>query len=112
MTTYIWQRPDWPHVRWDAAALLSGLADARYRQGRFLGMMLALGLETRRESEAAVTSEDVLSTSAIEGEALPPASVRSSIARRLGLPDGGAAVEPDGPDGLGAPWRGHPMCFH
>ncbi|MBF0306541.1 MAG: Fic family protein, partial [Alphaproteobacteria bacterium] len=35
--------------------------------------------------------EDVLSTSAIEGEALPPASVRSSIARRLGLPDGGLA---------------------
>ncbi|MBF0306540.1 MAG: DUF4172 domain-containing protein, partial [Alphaproteobacteria bacterium] len=28
MTTYIWQRPDWPHFRWEAAALLSGLADA------------------------------------------------------------------------------------
>lgn len=91
MTTYIWQRPNWPRFRWDAAALLPGLAEARYRQGRFLGMMLALGLEARRASEAAVTSEDVLSTSAIEGEVLPPASVRSSIARRLGLPNGGVA---------------------
>lgn len=89
MMRYIWQDPTWPLFRWDANRLLPLLAEARYRQGRFLGVMRDIGMNARLESELAATSEDVIKTSAIEGEALNPASVRSSIARRLGLPDGG-----------------------
>jgi len=84
---YIWQRSAWPNFRWDAQHLLPRITDARFRQGRFLGMMRNIGFDLRLESELAATAEDVIKTSAIEGEVLNPASVRSSIARRLGLPE-------------------------
>lgn len=89
MPTYIWERNDWPHFRWDAASLLEPLGEARHRQGLFLGKMRDIGIDAKLEAELAALSEDVVKTSAIEGEVLNPASVRSSIARRLGIPDAG-----------------------
>lgn len=89
MVRYIWQDPAWPSFRWDANKLLPALTEARFRQGRFLGIIRDLGLNARLQSELDATSEDVVKTSAIEGEVLSPASVRSSIARRLGIPEGG-----------------------
>jgi len=89
MTKYIWQNPDWPAMRWDAERLLPRFTEARFRQGRFLGVMRDIGFDARMESELAATCEDVIKTSAIEGEVLNPASVRSSIARRLGMAEGG-----------------------
>ena len=90
---YLWQRPEWPRFRWSAERLLPAVADARFKQGRFLGTIAAAGLVTRQATELAATTDDAVATSAIEGEMLPPASVRSSIARRLGLPGGGVAPE-------------------
>lgn len=75
--------------RWDAGRLLEPLVEARHRQGLLLGTMRGIGMDARLESELEATSEDVVKTSAIEGEVLNPASVRSSIARRLGIPDAG-----------------------
>jgi Fic family protein len=91
MATYIWECGDWPNLMWDANSLLSPLADARHRQGLFLGKMRDIGIDARLEAELTALSEDVVTTSAIEGEVLNPASVRSSIARRLGIPDAGLA---------------------
>jgi len=71
--------------------LLTGIAEARYKQGRLLGRMHALGLDAQLEAELTAASEDAVKTSAIEGEVLNPASVRSSIARRLGMDLGGVA---------------------
>jgi Fic family protein len=88
---YIWERKDWPRLRWNDERLLPLLAEARFRQGRFLGSMGALGFNLRQQSELEATADDVIKTSAIEGELLDAASVRSSIARRLGLPDAGLA---------------------
>lgn len=82
---FIWQRPAWPQFSWSAAALLPRLSAARLRQGRLLGELEATGFELQQEAEFASSVVDVLSTSAIEGEALAPASVRSSVAHRLGL---------------------------
>ncbi|HEX2943041.1 MAG TPA: Fic family protein [Rhodopila sp.] len=93
LAEFIWQRRDWPRFRWNADRLLPAVADARFLHGRLIGTMVAAGLETRQQAELAAATEDALATSAIEGEMLPPASVRSSIARRLGLPDGGLAAE-------------------
>lgn len=75
----------WPEFRWNSDVLLPAVADARYRHGLYLGTMAAAGLEARAEAELSATCDDVLASSAIEGEVLPPASVRSSIARRLGI---------------------------
>lgn len=89
---YIWQDEAWPAFTWDAAALLTPLAEARHRQGRLLGQMRRLGFELQLEAELRATVDDVLKTSEIEGEMLDLASVRSSVARRLGLPEGGVAA--------------------
>lgn len=86
---YIWEADDWPHFRWDAATLLAPLAEARNKQGQLLGRMQGLGFNLRREASFRATVDDVILTSEIEGEKLDLASVRSSVARRLGVPDVG-----------------------
>ncbi len=86
---YIWQDNDWPKFTWDAEALLAPLAEVRHKQGRLLGQMQRLGFDLQAHASFQATVEDVIRTSEIEGEKLDPASVRSSVARRLGLPDAG-----------------------
>jgi Fic family protein len=68
------------------------LAEVRHRQGRLLGRMEGLGFGLRAEASLAVLTSDVVKSSAIEGEVLEPAEVRSSIARRLGLDVAGLDV--------------------
>jgi len=87
--TYIHERPDWPAFSWDDTALARSLAQVRHRQGRLLGRTEALGFEVRTEASLATLTNDVVKTSAIEGEILNPDEVRSSIARRLGIDAGG-----------------------
>jgi len=86
---YIHENPDWPSLRWDNARLLPLLADIRHRQGRLLGRMEGLGFRLRAEANLTTLTADVTKSSAIEGERLDAAQVRSSIARRLGLDFGG-----------------------
>lgn len=88
---YFWEREGWPAFRWDSGRLLPRLSEARYRQGTFLGAIRTIGFDLRLQSELETLVEDVVKTSAIEGEVLDRASVRSSVARRLGLPEGGLA---------------------
>ena len=42
--TYLWQRPDWPQWRFDAAALTAPLAQVHHAQGHLAGRMADLGL--------------------------------------------------------------------
>jgi Fic family protein len=83
--TFLHERPHWPAFTWDAAAIAHDLAAVRHRQGRLLGKMEALGFDLRSEASLAVLTNDVVKSSAIEGETLDPREVRSSLARRLGL---------------------------
>lgn len=87
--TYIHERPDWPDFTWDSEALSPVLAAVRYREGQLLGRMQALGFDLRTEASLHTLTDDVVKSSAIEGERLDPEEVRSSIARRLGLDAGG-----------------------
>jgi Fic family protein len=80
---------DWPKLHWDRGKLADLLADVRHRQGRLLGQMEGLGFRLREEALLRTLTEDVVKSSAIEGEALDPETVRSSIARRLGMDAGG-----------------------
>jgi Fic family protein len=82
---WIHEHQDWPNFTWDTEALASRLTDIRYRQGRLLGRMEGLGFELKREASLSTLTNDVLKSSAIEGEILNPEEVRSSIARRLGI---------------------------
>ena len=65
--------------------MASKLADIRHRQGCLLGRMEGLGFELKREANLSTLANDVVKSSAIEGESFNPEEVRSSIARRLGI---------------------------
>jgi Fic family protein len=82
---WIHEHQNWPAFKWDAEALASKLADIRHRQGRLLGRMEGLGFELKREASLNTLTNDVVKSSAIEGQNLNPEEVRSSIARRLGI---------------------------
>jgi Fic family protein len=82
---YICDRAGWPSLRWNDERLAPKLADVRYRQGRLIGRMEALGFPLREEAILQALTEEVLKSSEIEGEFLDEAQVRSSIARRLGM---------------------------
>lgn len=82
---WIHEHQNWPEFTWDAETLASKLADIRHRQGYLLGRMEGLGFELKREASLKTLTNDVVKSSAIEGENLNPGEVRLSIARRLGI---------------------------
>ena len=86
---YIWQFPTWPEFRWDSTVLLKLLGDCRFQQGSLLAQMRELGFEVQQQARAEVLIEEALKTSEIEGVRLDMRAVRSSVARRLGLPPAG-----------------------
>jgi len=88
---YIWEAPDWPYWRYDLAALAAPLAAVAGAQGLLLGRMYDAGIAQRTEANLVALTADVLKTSEIEGESLNLHSVRSSIARRLGVDIGALA---------------------
>lgn len=85
MAQYIWQTNSWPCFNWDSERLLHPLGETRMAQGKILGLVDFFELE----AQADVLTEEALTTAAIEGERLNRATVRSSVARRLGLPTAG-----------------------
>jgi len=89
--TYIWQAEDWPRWRYDLAALVDPLAKVSHEQGRLIGRLADVGLALRDQASLAALTDDVVKTSEIEGEQLNVESVRSSIARRLGVDIGALA---------------------
>lgn len=86
---WIWQLPAWPALAFDAQRIQTSLADARKSQGLLLGKAEMIGLEGLRPHVRDSLTQEALTTSAIEGEKLDSESVRSSIARRLGLDTSG-----------------------
>lgn len=90
---YIWEQPDWPHFRWDSGRLLKPLSEAHLKQGRFLGQIQSLGFDGQLRTELQAITEETVKSSEIEGEILNPDTVRSSVARRLGVPEAAAGPQ-------------------
>ncbi|MEE1022875.1 MAG: Fic family protein [Muribaculaceae bacterium] len=97
---YIWQRKDWPDFRWDAEALLEPMSRLSQLHGLLNGRMSMLGFNEKCRSLLSAMTEELISSSEIEGVLLNPNSVRSSIARRLGIEDDGLLVEDHYVEGL------------
>lgn len=97
---WIWQDPSWPHFRWDAARLSPFLGAARRAQGELLGMARLLGRDSDLHAQLEVLTSEGVATSAIEGERFDPDALRSSLARRLGLPTAGLPAAPRSLEGL------------
>jgi Fic family protein len=88
---YIWESPNWPHWRYDLGRLAAPLAEVSQAQGRLLGRLADIGMALRGEASLVALTDDVVKTSAIEGERLDEDSVRSSVARHLGVDVGALA---------------------
>ena len=89
---WIWELPEWPSLVFDAHRIQPLLAAAKKSQGLILGKAEMVGLEGLQTHIRDSLTQEALTTSAIEGEKLDPESVRSSIARRLGLDTSGAPI--------------------
>ncbi|MEO8063933.1 MAG: Fic family protein [Pseudomonadota bacterium] len=97
---WIWQRNDWPTFTWDEAALSSPLAAARRAQGEITGFARLLDPSADLAAQLDVLTTEGVATSAIEGETFEPDAVRSSLARRLGLPAVDLPAAPRSVEGL------------
>lgn len=91
---YIWQYPEWPDFRWDEREISSILSEVRNLQGQLVGMMRMIGFDMQNAASLRVMTDDVVKSCEIEGVMLDSERVRSSVARRLGLPSEGLP-EPD-----------------
>lgn len=97
---YIHNHSNWPKFYWDQEKIAQTLVDVRHRQGLLVGKMNALGFSLRDEAILQTLTLDVLKTNEIEGEILNPEQVRSSIARRLGMPVAGLVPSDHNVDGV------------
>ncbi len=83
--TYIHELAGWPRFTWDSGAIAALLSEVRLRQGLLLGRMKSYGFASQWTATLKVLTEETINSSAIEGVVLDPESVRSSIAKKLGL---------------------------
>ena len=97
---WIWQRPKWPEFHWDSARLAQPIAAARRAQGELSGMARLLDPDSGLHAQLEVLISEGVATSAIEGERFDPNALRSSLARRLGLPTAGLPAPPRSIEGL------------
>ncbi len=97
---WVWQQPKWPAFTWSERTLSPLLMRARRAQGEVLGRSKLLDASLDLSAQAEILTLDGINTSAIEGETIELPSLRSSIARRLGLPNAGMRVAPRHVDGL------------
>jgi len=83
--TWNWQLPDWPNFKWDRSQI--SLAEEQFLLGAgvAIGTVKHLGEDEHNQLLVEVMSGEAVTTSAIEGEVLDRASVKSSILRELGL---------------------------
>lgn len=83
--SWIWQLADWPDFTFDREHIATHLTRARQSQYVLLGKAAAIGLEGLQNTVVEALTQEAVTTTTIEGEMINPQSVRSSIAKRLGL---------------------------
>lgn len=82
---YIWQHDEWPHLTWDEGLLASLLSEVNVLRGKLLGRISMFGLDEQDQTALEALTQELVSSTKIEGEDLNRDSVRSSLARQLGL---------------------------
>ena len=98
---YLWEHPSWPAgLAWSAGLVTAALTAAHHAQGRLLAKASLVGMADRAALEAVAYEDEALGTAQIEGERLDRDSVRSSVARQLGLDRAGAPASARNVDGL------------
>ena len=86
---YIWESKHWPEFVFSAALIESRLEDVLTLQQQLIGKAKSLPENMDRQAEMDALIQDAIQTSEIEGEKLNVGSVRSSVAKQLGLEQAG-----------------------
>lgn len=86
---YLHERENWWKFTFDSDKVMNELGKVRAKQGLMLGRMLSLGFDFQEDALLSTLSQELVSSSEIEGETLDRQQVRSSIARRLGIETAG-----------------------
>lgn len=97
---YIHELREWPRFSWRSEAVKELLNLAYVKLKVLQDDLNKLGFDEQTEASLRVLTEEAVKTSEIEGEKLDPQKVRSSIARKLGLPEGGLHVNDHRVDGI------------
>jgi len=100
MQQYVWELSEWPQFVWREKELLSLISATRLKQGQLIERVNHLWEDNLKRAEAIILEEETIKTAQIEGERYNPASVRSSVNRRLGLDYGGLPKTERHVDGL------------
>lgn len=82
---YLHEREHWWKFTYDSDKVMTELGKVRAKQGLMLGRMSSLGFDFQEDALLSTLSQELVSSSEIEGETLDRQQVRSSIARRLGI---------------------------
>lgn len=86
---YIWQYPNWTEFTYQNAKLAPLQQQVLANQQQLIGKAADLPKDLDRQAQMDALIQNALKTSEIEGEVLNVGSLRSSVARRLGLEQAG-----------------------
>ena len=86
---YIWQATNWAAFTYPSSVIKPKLEKALDKQQQLLGKAKDLPKDLDRQAEMDALIQNALQTSEIEGEQLNVGSVRSSVAKHLGLEQAG-----------------------
>jgi len=98
--TWIWQQPGWPNFTWNHETLATTLREVTQLQGKLLGKIDHIDGAGSKASALDAQLQNIVQSSAIEGEELNVESVRSSLAKRLGVKEAGLSQTTAQTEGL------------
>jgi len=82
---WIWQHPNWPHFVWQDAHIQPLLRQVRLTLGILLGKASTVSAQVSPQAALDTLLQNIITSSAIEGETVNVQSLRSSLAKRLGV---------------------------
>lgn len=97
---WIWQQQNWPAFSWGSDALAVTLREVTQLQGTLLGKAGAIAADSSAETNLDALLQNIVQSSAIEGDTVNVESVRSSLAKRLGVKEAGLTAETAKTEGL------------
>ncbi len=84
---FIHELINWTQFVWDHSKVDVKLAEVSQALGYLRGRLSTIGFDEQLKATAESVTQDIVSSSEIEGITLNTNSVRSSVARRLGVPE-------------------------
>lgn len=85
MSTYNWQKSDWPHFKYDLRHLERDILAIAEKAGLISGKLSHLARQQQTETMIDLMVEEAVKTSEIEGEFINRPDIRSSIKNKLSL---------------------------